>query len=139
VSLRFLLDTNVVSEPARRIPNRQILERLEEQEGRIAIAAPSWHELLFGCERLPKSQKRERIERYLFSVVPASCPILPYDQAAAAWHATERARLQAIGKTPPFLYGQIAAVAKVHDLVLVTSNGSDFASFEGLRIEDWKG
>jgi len=103
----------------------------------MGIAAPAWHELLFGYERMPKSQRRDRIERYLFSVVLDSFPVIPYDQAAAAWHASERARLQAIGKTPPFLDGQIAAVAKVNDMVLVTANGSDFAGFESLRIEDW--
>jgi tRNA(fMet)-specific endonuclease VapC len=138
VSLRFLLDTNIISEPARLSPHPQVLERLEEHGGKIGIAAPSWQELLFGYERLPKSHRRERIERYLFSVVPDSFPVLPYDQAAAAWHAAERARLQAIGKTPPFLDGQIAAVARVNDLVLVTSNGSDFTGFEGLQVEDWR-
>jgi tRNA(fMet)-specific endonuclease VapC len=139
VSLRFLLDTNTLSEPTRPSPNPQILSRLVEHDGELGIAAPSWHELLFGCERLPRSRRRQQLEDYLSSVVPDSFPVLPYDRAAAAWHAAERARLQAIGKTPPFLDGQIAAVAWVNDLVLVTSNGSDFAGFEGLRIVDWKG
>jgi tRNA(fMet)-specific endonuclease VapC len=139
VSLRFLLDTNTLSEPTRPSPNPQILSRLEEHDGELGIAAPSWHELLFGCERLPRSRRRQQLEDYLSSVVPDSFPVLPYDRAAAAWHAAERARLQAIGQTPPFLDGQIAAVAWVNDLVLVTSNGSDFAGFEGLRIVDWKG
>jgi len=137
VSLRFLLDTNVISEPTRLFPNPRLVERLEEHRGTMGIAAPSWHEMLFGCERLPKSQRRNRIEDYLFSVILDSFPVLPYDQAAAAWHAKERAHLQAAGKTPPFLDSQIAAVARVNDLVLVTANGSDFAGFEGLRIEDW--
>lgn len=139
MSLRFLLDTNVISEPTRLLPNPRLVERLEEHRGEMGIAAPSWHELLFGCERLPRSQKRDRIEHYLFTVVLDSFPVIPYDQAAAAWHASERARLQATGKTPPFLDSQIAAVARVNDMVLVTANGSDFAGFEGLRIEDWNG
>lgn len=139
MSLRFLLDTNTLSEPTRPSPHPQILSRLEEHDGELGIAAPSWHELLFGCERLPRSRRRQQLEDYLSSVVPDSFPVLPYDRAAAAWHAAERARLQAVGKTPPFLDGQIAAVAMVNDLVLVTSNGSDFAGFEGLRIVDWKG
>jgi len=138
VSLRFLLDTNILSEPTRPRPDPGVLARLEEHDGEMGLAAPSWHELLFGCECLPQSRRRRQIEDYLFSVVPMSFQVLPYDRAAAAWHATERARLQGIGKTPPFLDGQIAAVARVNDLVLVTSNGSDFAGFEGLRIEDWK-
>ncbi len=63
--------------------------------------------------------------------------VLPYDQMAAEWHAAERARLGAVGLTPPFVDGQIAAVAHVNDLTLVTANTRDFAHFEGLRIEDW--
>jgi len=70
--------------------------------------------------------------------VRRSLPILAYDAAAAAWHASERARLQAAGKTSPFVDGQIAAIAKVNDLTLVTSNHQDFAHFEELRLEDWK-
>jgi tRNA(fMet)-specific endonuclease VapC len=138
VSLRFLLDTNTLSEPSRPSPDPRVLSRLEEHDGELAIAAPSWHELLFGCERLPPSRRRQQLEDYLVTVVPDSFPVLPYNRAAAAWHAAERARLQAIGRTPPFLDSLIAAVARVHDLVLVTSNGADFSAFEGLRIEDWK-
>ncbi len=83
MSLRFLLDTHVLSEPARLAPDLRVIRRLEEHQQEIGIAAPSWHELLFGCELLPRSVKRERIEKYLFSVVTASFPVLPYDSAAA--------------------------------------------------------
>lgn len=104
----------------------------------MATAAPAWHELLFGCERLPPSRKRQAIESYLFRTVRASIPILPYDQAAAEWHATERARLTGLGKTPAFIDGQIAAIAKVNNLILVTSNLAHFEPFEELQIRDWR-
>lgn len=103
----------------------------------MAIASVVWHELLFGCERLPASRKRRAIEDYLFEAV-ATLPILPYDEAAAQWHAAERARLVAGGKTPPFSDSQIAAIAKTNDLVLVTANRMHFELFEGLQIEDWR-
>jgi tRNA(fMet)-specific endonuclease VapC len=137
VSLRFLLDTNVLSEPMRPRPDRRILRRLEEHQGESAIAAPVWHEALFGWERLPGSRRKERLGSYLFDVVRRSLPILTYDALAAAWHAAERARLQAKGRTLPFVDGQIAAIARVNDLTLVTANGSDFADFAGVRLEDW--
>jgi tRNA(fMet)-specific endonuclease VapC len=136
--MRFLLDTNVLSEPVRPSPHSGVLSRLREHRGEIATAAPVWNELLFGCGRLPPSRKREAIESYLFQTVRASIPILPYDQAAAEWHAAERARLAVLGKAPPFVDGQIAAIAKVNSLVLVTSNRSHFESFGGLQIQDWK-
>jgi tRNA(fMet)-specific endonuclease VapC len=63
--------------------------------------------------------------------------ILDYDAAAAAWHASERARLDARGETPPFTDGQIAAIAHVHDLALVTFNVADFKRFDGIRIVSW--
>ena len=70
-------------------------------------------------------------------VVAPSLPVLPYGTRAASWHASERARLTTIGKTPSFVDGQIAAIAAVNDLTLVTANVSDYANFEGLRIENW--
>jgi tRNA(fMet)-specific endonuclease VapC len=138
VTIRYLLDTNVLSEPVRPAPHPAVLGRLREHREEIATAALVWNELLFGCERLPPSRKREAIESYLFRTVRASLPILPYDEAAAAWHARERARLAAHGKTPPFVDGQIAAIAKVHHLILVTSNRPHFEPFEGLQIDDWR-
>jgi tRNA(fMet)-specific endonuclease VapC len=136
--MRFLLDANVLSEPVRPYPHPGLLSRLREHREEIATAAPVWNELLYGCERLPPSRKREAIESYLFRTVRASIPILPYDQEAAEWHAAERARLVALGRTPPFIDGQIAAIAKVNNLVLVTSNRSHFDSFGGLQVQDWK-
>ena len=65
-------------------------------------------------------------------------PILPYDHAAAEWHARERARLASRGETRPFVDGQIAAVAHVNDLTLVTFNDVDFRLFEGLRVVSWR-
>jgi tRNA(fMet)-specific endonuclease VapC len=137
VSLKYLLDTNIVSEPLRPRPSRTVLRRLTGHEEEVAIASVVWHELRFGSARLPPSRRREAIERYLVDVVLASFTILDYDQEAAEWHASERARLEVSGKTPSFIDGQIAAIACVHDLVLVTANRADFRDFQGLRVEDW--
>ncbi len=104
----------------------------------MAIASVVWHEMLFGCFRLPRSARRSTIEEYLNEVVAPSIPILPYDARAAGWHTAERARLSAIGRTPPFADGQIAAVASVNDLTLVTANLDDYAAFQDIRVEDWR-
>jgi tRNA(fMet)-specific endonuclease VapC len=138
VSLRFLLDSNVISEPLKLSPDPGVLRRLAQHEGVVGIAAVVWHELLFGWERLPPSRKKSTIESYLFRVVRSTMPILPYDEAAAGWHAAQRARLVELGRTPPFADAQIAAVAKVNGLTLVTANRSDFEPFEGLELEDWR-
>lgn len=137
MTLAYLLDTNMLSEPVVAKPNRNVLAMLEQHQDAIATAAPVWHELIFGCSRLPASKKRRAIERYLYEVVAATIPILPYDQPAATWHGEERARLLAKGRTPSFVDGQIAAIAKQNDLVLVTRNLRDFKIFKGLNLESW--
>jgi tRNA(fMet)-specific endonuclease VapC len=135
--MKFLLDTNILSEPLAAQPNAGVLERLKRFQGELATAAPVWHELRFGCQRLPQSKKRIAIERYLDEVVKASVPILPYDIEAAEWHGEERARLEAVGRPPAFVDGQIAAIAKIHGLKLVTRNVGDFERFRGVKTENW--
>lgn len=138
MNLKFLLDTNVVSEPLRPKPQHGVVEKLRRHEDKIAISSVVWHELRFGAERLPRSRRRDAIVRYLDEVVLATMPILDYDRAAAEWHATERARLSSQGETPPFADGQIAAIAHVNGLILVSFNDVDFRQFRGLRVVSWR-
>jgi tRNA(fMet)-specific endonuclease VapC len=135
VTSNFLLDTNVISEPLKPSPDRKVMRHLQRHHTELAISSVVWHELLMGCYRLPHSQKRLAIEKYLNEVV---LPIFPYDEQAAKWHAAERARLVGLGKTPPFVDGQIAAIAYTRNLVLVTFNTSDFSHFDGLALADWR-
>jgi tRNA(fMet)-specific endonuclease VapC len=137
VTLRYLLDTGVVSSPISKVPNPEIVRRLARHEHECAIAAPVWHELTFGWRRLPGGRRKDALETYLRDVVQTSFPILPYDQAAASWHGSERARLETAGRPAPYVDGQIAAVAHANGLVLVTLNAGDFSRFKDLEVEDW--
>jgi tRNA(fMet)-specific endonuclease VapC len=118
-------------------PQKSVLELTERHQHEIVTAAPVWHELFYGCQRLPVSRKREIIETFLHDVLKPNMTILPYDERAAQWHAKERARLTSLGQMPAFVNGQIAAIAKVNGLVLVTRNTSDFEKFSGLKLENW--
>lgn len=137
MTLKFLLDTTIVSAPIAKEPNRRVLKKLQQQGSHCAIAAPVWHELVYGASRLPAGKRRTALEEYLHGVVRSSFPILAYDDGAAEWHGKERARLEDDGRTPPFVDGQIAAIASTRSLVLVTSNTKDFRAFASLEITDW--
>ncbi len=137
MTIKYLLDTNVVSEPLRPKPSGAVLRRLQRHEQEIAIASIVWHELRFGVERLPSSRRKKIIERYLEEVILPTIPILAYDRPAADWHARERARLASRGETPSFADGQIAAIAHVHELTVVTFNKAGFRHFEGLEVTSW--
>ena len=132
----YLLDTNVVSEPLRPQPAANVMRRLRQYDGEIAIPSPVWHELRFGCDRLPPSRRRDAVKRYLETVVLQSFPVLDYDREAADWHAREREARRG-GQTPPFVDSQIAAIACVNGLTLVTSNMDDFSEFRELKVQSW--
>jgi tRNA(fMet)-specific endonuclease VapC len=136
MSLRFLLDTNILSEPARPIPNANVLHQLDIYKSEVAVASVVVHELLHGCLRLPESKRREYLRNYIYESV-LNLPVFDYDLKAAQWHAQERVRLSQIGKTPAFVDGQIASIAYSNNLVLVTNNISDFEFFNGLSVENW--
>lgn len=137
MSIRYLLDTNILSESTRAVPNQKVLQRLQQEKNNSAIASIVWHELLFGCQRLPLSRRRTQLEDYFQDLLRSGLVILPYTQAAAEWHATERARLTAMGQSPAFADGMIAATAQHHGLILVTRNVDDFQDFTGLKLENW--
>ena len=121
----------------RKVQTPGVLIKLREHQYQIATAAPVWHELQYGYHRLPPSQKRNIIESFLFEVIQKNVTILPYDDRAAIWHAKQRAELSLHGITPPSADAQIASIAAVNELVLITRNVKDFIHFKGLRIENW--
>lgn len=137
MTIRFLLDTSIVSSPISKAPNPEIVKHLQSAGHECAIAAPVWHELTYGCRRLPRGKRRAALETFLQEVVLASFPVLAYDETAASWHGHERARLEGLGRPAPYVDGQIAAIALVNDLVLVTVNVKDFARFKDLEVENW--
>ena len=134
---QFLLDTNVLAEPLKPSPNPTVMAQLAEHGAVLAIASVTYHEVKYGCLRLPDSQRKERIHLYIQQQLEGGLPILPYDDRAAAWHAAERDRLTKQGRTPPYVDGQIAAIAAVNQLVLVTRNVTDFENFQDLQLENW--
>ena len=135
--IRYLLDTNIISEPARPDPSDEVVERLEARSDEVALPSIVWHELVYGVERMDQGRRRAYLADYLSEVVRPSMPIIPYDQVAAEWHGTARAKLEAQGKPQPFADGQIAAVAATRNLILVTRNTSDFGFYNDLHVENW--
>jgi len=81
--MKYLLDTNVLSEAIKSLPNDRVMDMLEMHQDEIVTASPVWHELQFGYMRLQASPKRSIIEAYLKDVIWRTMDILPYDEHAA--------------------------------------------------------
>ena len=102
MKLIYLLDTNIISEPIKKIPNQQVLEKIARHYPACALSAFTVFEIIKGAYQLEHSQKRSKVLRYAEKTF-VQLPILPYTQDAADWHGQETARLRSIGKSPPFL------------------------------------
>lgn len=135
--LTFLLDANVLSELTKPRADAGVLARFKRYRRQVCTAAPVYHELRFGVTSMADGARKTFLVSFLDGLLASGLDVLAYDARAAAWHAVERARLQKVGKPRPFVDGQIAAIAAVNDLALVTRNVSDFALFEDLRVKDW--
>lgn len=137
MALIYLVDTNIISETERLRANEAVVAKLQKHRDELALASISWHEMLYGYHRLPKSKRKQRVHFFIEQTVQPHIPILPYGAAAAVWFAEERARLSQIGKMPAYADGQIAAIAATNNLILVTRNVAGFADFAGLTTENW--
>lgn len=137
MALMYLVDTNIISEMERLQANEQVMKKLQHHHQEMALNVISWHELLYGYHLLPPSKRKQRVYAFIETIVRPTIPILPFNTKAAEWFAQERARLQRMGQTPSYPDGQIAAIAAVNNLTLVTRNTADFAKFTDLKIENW--
>ena len=86
--MKYLLDTHIISEPLKPKPSNSVMLRLREHEDDIAVPAPVWYELRFGCARLAPSRLREAIERYIEDVVLACFPVLEYPRTPSPFPRT---------------------------------------------------
>jgi len=82
MSLKYLLDTNILSEPTRPIPNANVLVKLDIYQSEITVASVVIHELLHGCLRLPESKRRDNLWNYIHESV-LNLPVLDYDLGSA--------------------------------------------------------
>ena len=126
-----LLDTNVISELRKSRPHGAVLVWFNSlRPDEIAIPAVVIGEIQDGAEitRRQDQTKAAEIEAWL-DYIMANFTVLPMDGPMFR----EWARLLA-GK-PDDLSGDamIAATARIHDLIVVTRNVKDFASF-GVKV-----
>ena len=126
--LKFLLDTNILSEIRKPKPHGGVLAwfTAHHSEG-FAIPSLALFELQVGAEKV-REQDPQRATAFDFWVgrIAGGGNILPLD----ATSAREAARL--LHKRPPTLMidAMIAATAKVHGLIVATRNMKDFEQFE---------
>jgi predicted nucleic acid-binding protein len=136
----FLLDTNVVSETARRRPSAQVMNWLAQQsQDAAAISVVTMAELVEGAGAVTDTARRTQLRRWLDeTVVPwFSDQVLPLTQDVLVdWLILSR-KLAARGILRGAPHLLIAASARVGDLTVVTRNVRDFADTGVVVYDPW--
>jgi len=119
--MTFLVDTNVVSELTKRIPNPGVLA-WAESVSLVSLSVVTVEEIFFGLTRKPN----QRIQSWFESFLVASCDICHVTPEVARCCGLLRGRLAARGRQRTQADMLIAATAQINQLTLVTRNLRDF-------------
>jgi tRNA(fMet)-specific endonuclease VapC len=132
VTLRYLLDTNVLSALIRD-PQGPIAQRIAAAgEETVCTSVLVAAELRYGAHKSGSVRLAERVDLIL-----STLEILPLEVPADRHYGDIRQRLARLG-TPIGPNGLlIAAQARSLDLTVVTANEREFARVPGLRVENW--
>jgi predicted nucleic acid-binding protein len=135
--MKYLLDTMVISEPARPAPSPAVVAWLDAQDpSDLALSVLSLGEIQRGIARLTDTRRKARLGHWLATQLAAQFEgrLLPVDlEVTLAW-GTLSAEAEQKGRPLHVVDGLLLATAKVHDLTLVTRN-LKHTTERGVRVE----
>ncbi|MBB4193024.1 hypothetical protein GGE45_001609 [Rhizobium aethiopicum] len=136
----ILLDTNVISEPWKPVPDEAVVAWLDAQAiETLFLSAITIAELRFGIAAMP-SGKRQTIlrDRLEGEVLPHfSERILPFNLVTSQFYAELMARARVSGKAIGAADSYIAATAAANGLAVATRDTSPFEAAELKVINPW--
>ncbi|MGE6607545.1 type II toxin-antitoxin system VapC family toxin [Halomonas sp. NPDC076908] len=137
----IVLDTNVLSELMRPVPDAQVVGWLDSQDAMsVTISAITVAEILYGIERLPDGSRKRGFAAMASAMFEEdfSGRILPFDSEAAVHYAEQVAASESEGRLVHMADAQIAAICIRHEAVLATRNIKDFSTLNVETINPWE-
>lgn len=138
--MKYLLDTNVVSEWTKPRPDPGVIRWLHEvDEDRVFLSVITVAEIRYGIERLVHGQRRTRLNEWLERELRDRFEgrILVVDGAIADTCGRLLAISEASGRRMEVVDGIVAATARVCGLSIVTRNASDFGTVAIDVVNPW--
>ena len=134
----FILDTNVVSELMRGVPQPEVLAWVDARARReLCVTAIPEAEIRTGIAILPAGRRRRDLahaaDRFFADFFTNR--VLPFDGSAARAYAEITAERRAAGRPISQFDCQIAAVTRCRGAALATRNVRDFKS-AGIEVLD---
>ena len=126
--MRYLLDTNVISEAMKPRPDVGVGEWLRSQPANsLAISVLTLGEIWKGVELMADGARRRTLEQWVETELPQQFRhrLLPVDDETAVEWGRLAADSRKTGRELPVIDGLLLATAAVHGLTLVTRNLRD--------------
>jgi toxin FitB len=132
---RYLLDTNILSNPTKPFPSPPLLAWLAEQEKEdLYIASLTVAEIWRGVQQTSAGKRRTELEHWFFGRTgPQSAfagRILPFDEKASLIWGRLMAEGTKAGRPRSGLDMILAAIAEANSCILVTGNEKHFSGLK---------
>ena len=134
--MRYLLDTNIISNVTKPLPSQPLLDWMAEQlDDDLCISSLSLAEIRRGVLEKPAGKKRRDLEEWFAGPDGPQAlfrgRVLPFDEPAALVWARLMAAGTSAGRPRSAFDMVIAAIAEANDCVVVTDNEKHFT---GIRL-----
>ena len=130
----YLLDTNVISETARKKPDPKVLSWIGQLQA-LVVPSVAVFEIASGIQRLPIGGKRAFLEEWFAELLGSNGDVMPFDREAALACAALEAEARHERRTVETRDLFILAIAKSRALGIATRNIAHFRGF-GVPVYD---
>ena len=132
----IVVDTNVISELLRAIPDKEVLRWAGRVDANtLCTTAVSKAELLAGVATMAEGKKRAELQKTIDTILAQSFGqrILPFDSDAATQYATVIAKRKAAGRPIKDADAMIAAICLSRGATIITRDLNGFG-FLGIDV-----
>lgn len=131
--MSWLLDSDVLSQPAKKTGDARVIRWLEKNKDHCYTSSVVIAQLAFWV-RTKKGKQRAALQAWLTKLIDAMHGrILGFNVSAAHVWADLQYELEEVGQRMPVEDSYIAAIARRHNLTVVTGNDKDFRR-PGIKI-----
>ena len=138
--MKYLLDTCLLSETRRKVPNQGVVNWLESvDEDRLFISVVTLTEIQKGIVKLDEGPRRQSFQTWLDKDLSARFKgrILGLSQEVALEWGVLLGSNERKGEKLPLIDSLLASTAIQYNLTLVTRNTSDFGRMPVRLINPW--